>query len=189
MQRTLHRLIISGISILLGPVLQASISGQIYPMSQKRIFQSIDSELSYMAVRDITEDGNGFIWIATLKGLNKYDGYNITKFYAADGGLSSSCVESIEAIGKNVLIGTDKGVCIYDARDEKILPGGTGYITDLGMTGVQHQVIGSRSDVAIRRQLTQVPYKSEVAEGRGEIRGVLASIDAASGKTLSISRI
>ena len=122
MQRTLHRLIISGISILLGPVLQASISGQIYPMSQKRIFQSIDSELSYMAVRDITEDGNGFIWIATLKGLNKYDGYNITKFYAADGGLSSSCVESIEAIGKNVLIGTDKGVCIYDARDEKILP-------------------------------------------------------------------
>lgn len=73
--------------------------------------------------------------------------------------------------------------------DEKILPGGTGYITDLGMTGVQHQVIGSRSDVAIRRQLTQVPYKSEVAEGRGEIRGVLASIDAASGKTLSISRI
>ncbi len=73
--------------------------------------------------------------------------------------------------------------------DEKILPGGTAYITDLGMTGVQHQVIGSRSDIAVRRQFTQVPYKSEVAEGRGEIKGVHIMIDPETRKAVSIQRI
>ncbi len=90
--------------------------------SQKRIFQTVNNELSYQSVRDISEDGNGFIWIATLKGLNRYDGYGITKFYAEDGGLISSCIECVEAVGKNVLIGTDKGLCIYDASLERIFP-------------------------------------------------------------------
>lgn len=86
----------------------------------------------------------------------------------------------------SAVVGTHTHV---QTMDEKILPGGTAYITDLGMTGVQHQIIGSRADVAIRRQLTQVPLKSEVAEGKGEIRGVLITIDTQTRKAVSITRI
>lgn len=71
--------------------------------------------------------------------------------------------------------------------DEKILPNGTAYISDLGLTGVQHQVIGSRPDKAIERQFTQLPIKSEVAEGKASIQGVIIEADE-KGKALSIER-
>lgn len=86
----------------------------------------------------------------------------------------------------SAVVGTHTHV---QTMDEKILPGGTAYITDLGMTGVQHQIIGSTPEVSIRRQLTQVPYKSEVASGAAEIKGVLVTIDKESGKAVSIERI
>ena len=57
------------------------------------------------------------------------------------------------------------------------------------MTGVQHQIIGSRSEIAIRRQLTQVPYKSEICEGPGEIKGVIITIDPSTGAASAIERI
>lgn len=72
--------------------------------------------------------------------------------------------------------------------DEKILPGGTAYITDLGLTGVQDGVIGSREDKAIERMLTQLPIKSEVKEGKGYMQGVIVEADAETGKALSIRR-
>ncbi len=72
--------------------------------------------------------------------------------------------------------------------DEKILPGGTAYITDLGLTGVHNVVIGSRVDKAIERQLTQLPIRSEVAEGKGTMDGVIVEVDTESGKALSIKR-
>ena len=61
--------------------------------------------------------------------------------------------------------------------DEKILPGGTAYITDLGLTGVLDGVIGSREDKAIERVLTQLPIKSEVKEGRAHIQGIIVEAD------------
>jgi len=73
--------------------------------------------------------------------------------------------------------------------DEKILPKGTAYITDIGMTGVQHAVIGSEPQRSIERQLSQVPIKSLVAEGVGEIKGVLITADAESGKAIRIERL
>ncbi len=72
--------------------------------------------------------------------------------------------------------------------DEKILPGGTAYITDLGLTGVQDGVIGSREDKAIERMFTQLPIKSEVKEGKGRLQGVIVEADAETGKALSIRR-
>ena len=84
------------------------------------------------------------------------------------------------------LVGTHTHV---QTMDEKILPGGTAYITDLGMTGVQNQIIGSKSEVAIRRQLTQVPYKSEICDGSGEIKGVIITIDPSTGTACAIERI
>ena len=86
----------------------------------------------------------------------------------------------------SAVVGTHTHV---QTMDEKILPGGTAYITDLGMTGVQGEVIGSKSEVAIRRQLTQVPYKSEVAEGMATIKGVCITIDTQTGRALEIKRI
>ncbi len=72
--------------------------------------------------------------------------------------------------------------------DEKILPKGTAYITDLGMSGVQHKVIGSNPEISIQRQLTQVPLKSEVSEGEGVLKGVLISVDADTLSALEIVR-
>ena len=72
--------------------------------------------------------------------------------------------------------------------DEKILPGGTAYITDLGLTGVLDGVIGSREDKAIERVLTQLPIKSEVKEGRAHIQGIIVEADRDTGKAISIKR-
>ena len=84
------------------------------------------------------------------------------------------------------LVGTHTHV---QTADEKILPGGTAYITDLGITGVADAVIGSDPGKSIERQLTQLPIKSEPADGKGTIQGVLIVADKATGKAVSIERI
>lgn len=73
--------------------------------------------------------------------------------------------------------------------DERILKGGTAYITDLGMTGPENSVIGVGKEIAIERSLSQMPLKMEVADMEACIRGVKLQIDSESGKTLSIDRI
>lgn len=73
--------------------------------------------------------------------------------------------------------------------DEKILPKGTAYITDLGMCGPENSVIGSEPEVSIRKQLTQMPYKPPVSGNEGRLRGVLVEADAATGRAVSIRRI
>ena len=72
--------------------------------------------------------------------------------------------------------------------DERILPSGTAYITDLGLTGVTDAVIGSDPQKSIERQLTQLPMKSEVASGEAHIQGVAIEADAATGRAVSIER-
>jgi metallophosphoesterase (TIGR00282 family) len=73
--------------------------------------------------------------------------------------------------------------------DERILPGGTGYITDLGMTGAARSVIGSSPELSIRRQLTQMPIKSEIADEAAMINGLLVTVDTTTGTCLSLSRV
>ena len=73
--------------------------------------------------------------------------------------------------------------------DERILPGGTAYITDVGMTGPEESVIGTEKSVAIQRFITQLPLKMEIAETALMINGVIADIDISTGKALSIERI
>jgi metallophosphoesterase (TIGR00282 family) len=73
--------------------------------------------------------------------------------------------------------------------DERILEGGTAYITDAGMTGPTESVIGVREEAALERFLTQIPWKYEVASGKVELRGVLVEVDPESGKSESIERI
>jgi metallophosphoesterase (TIGR00282 family) len=73
--------------------------------------------------------------------------------------------------------------------DERILEGGTAYITDVGMTGPTESVIGVQEEAALERFLTQIPWKYEVASGKVELRGVVVEIDPESGQATSIMRI
>ena len=73
--------------------------------------------------------------------------------------------------------------------DERILPKGTGYLTDLGMTGPEDSVIGVKADICLRRGLTQMPIKMESAEGPATIRGALFELDAESGRCLKVERV
>ncbi len=73
--------------------------------------------------------------------------------------------------------------------DERILKGGTAYITDLGMTGPGESVIGVGPETAIERSLSQMPLKMEVADHEAAIRGVQLKIDPETGKCASIERV
>ena len=73
--------------------------------------------------------------------------------------------------------------------DEKILTNGTAYITDVGFTGAHDSVIGIKKDAIIKKFLTQMPVKYEVAMGDCFIEGALLEIDETTGKAVSIQRI
>ncbi|HJS66785.1 MAG TPA: TIGR00282 family metallophosphoesterase [Nitrospiraceae bacterium] len=73
--------------------------------------------------------------------------------------------------------------------DDQILPKGTAYVTDIGMTGPLHSVIGVKKELAIEKFLTGMPRRFEVASGPSVFCAVLLEVDARLGKALSIERI
>ena len=73
--------------------------------------------------------------------------------------------------------------------DEKILPGGTAYITDVGMTGPHDSIIGVQVDQSLRRIMRQVPVRFTPASKGLMFSAVIVGIDDSSGKALSIERI
>ncbi len=73
--------------------------------------------------------------------------------------------------------------------DERILPGGTAYITDVGMTGPYESVIGVKKELVIEKFLTQMPKRFEVAAGTYQFNAVRIDIDEQTGNALSITRI
>jgi len=73
--------------------------------------------------------------------------------------------------------------------DEKVLPKGTAYITDLGMTGAYDSVIGQNKEAIIERFLKSMPNKFEVATNDVWLHGALIDIDEKSGKARNITRI
>lgn len=73
--------------------------------------------------------------------------------------------------------------------DDRILEGGTAYITDAGMTGPFDSVIGVKKDIIIRRFLTGTSEKFEIAEGNIRLNAVLTSVDEATGQATSIERL
>lgn len=83
------------------------------------------------------------------------------------------------------LVGTHTHVPTADAE---VLPGGSGYLTDLGMCGPTASVIGVRQEHAISRFVTQLPSPFQVARGRVQLQGALVTADPASGRCLEISR-
>jgi hypothetical protein len=73
--------------------------------------------------------------------------------------------------------------------DERILPGGTAFITDVGMCGPLDSVIGIKKEQSIERFLTQRPNQYEVAKNLVYLQGVVIDIDDGTGKARSINRV
>jgi metallophosphoesterase (TIGR00282 family) len=73
--------------------------------------------------------------------------------------------------------------------DERVLPGGTAYITDVGMTGPRDSVIGMDKQGLLQRFLDALPAKFAVAEGDVQMNTVLLDIDESSGRARSIDRL
>jgi len=86
----------------------------------------------------------------------------------------------------SAVVGTHTHV---QTADERILPSGTAFITDAGMTGSFDSVIGIRKEDAIERFLTLLPTKFEVAKKDIRLNGVAISVDEATGKAISIERV
>ncbi len=73
--------------------------------------------------------------------------------------------------------------------DTRILPGGTAYQTDAGMTGPYHSVIGVDKEIILRRFLTALPVRMEAAREGAELHGVIFSVDTATGKATKVERL
>jgi metallophosphoesterase (TIGR00282 family) len=86
----------------------------------------------------------------------------------------------------SAVVGTHTHV---QTADERILPRGTAYITDIGMTGPHDSVIGSVPDFALDRFLRQLPTRLEPASANPRICGAVIDIDDSSGRALTIERL
>ena len=73
--------------------------------------------------------------------------------------------------------------------DERILPNGTGYLTDVGMCGPSDGILGMEREAVIKKFLTQLPVRFEVATGPAQLNAVLITLDKATGRTSRIQRI
>lgn len=86
----------------------------------------------------------------------------------------------------SALIGTHTHI---PTADERVLPGGTAYQTDAGMTGPYDSVIGVDKRLIIQRFLTQLPMRFESAKGGAELHGAMITVDPATGRAASIRRV
>ena len=85
----------------------------------------------------------------------------------------------------SAVVGTHTHV---QTADEQIFPGGTAYLSDAGFTGPHESVLGREIEPVIRRFLTTMPQRFEVAKGRVLLQGALIEVDETSGKALKIKR-
>lgn len=86
----------------------------------------------------------------------------------------------------NVVFGTHTHV---QTADEKILPSGTGYISDVGMCGESGGVLGMEPECVVERMRTKIAYKFKASSGEPEANGVIFTLDTSSGRVTDIERI
>ncbi|MDY0134952.1 MAG: TIGR00282 family metallophosphoesterase, partial [Atribacterota bacterium] len=73
--------------------------------------------------------------------------------------------------------------------DERILPQGTAYITDIGMTGSHDSVLGVKTEDILSRFLTQMPIRYRVAKDNVKLNGIVVEVDEITGRATEISRL
>ena len=86
----------------------------------------------------------------------------------------------------SAVLGTHTHVGTIDAQ---LLPQGTAYVTDIGMTGPIDSIIGDDAEAVIRRFLTMMPHRLSVGKGKTIFNAVVVRVDDNSGKAISIDRI
>ncbi len=86
----------------------------------------------------------------------------------------------------NVIYGTHTHV---PTADEQILPRGSGYITDLGMTGPHDSILGVKSECIIHKLTTKLPTKFEIAENDLRVNGAMFELDPSTGKVSKVTRV
>jgi metallophosphoesterase (TIGR00282 family) len=86
----------------------------------------------------------------------------------------------------SAVVGTHTHV---QTADERVLPGGTAYITDAGMCGPEDSVIGMDVETVVLRFRTQMPHRFKVAQGPARLCGVLVEVDERTGRATRIERI
>jgi metallophosphoesterase (TIGR00282 family) len=86
----------------------------------------------------------------------------------------------------SAVIGTHTHV---QTADEQIFPNGTAFLCDAGFTGAQESVLGREIEPVVRRFLTGMPQRFEVAKARVALLGVLVEVDNATGKATAIQRV
>ena len=84
------------------------------------------------------------------------------------------------------VIGTHTHV---QTADEQILPGGTAYLTDAGMTGPHDGVIGVEKATVIEKFRTGMPARMETATGNPRLNGILIAADEGTGKATAVRRL
>ncbi|OIQ08863.1 TIGR00282 family metallophosphoesterase [Neomoorella thermoacetica] len=86
----------------------------------------------------------------------------------------------------SAVVGTHTHIQTADAR---VLPGGTAYITDVGMTGPRDSVLGVKTEIIVHKFLTQLPARFEIAGGVIQLEGVILDIDPSTGRAAGIQRV
>jgi len=86
----------------------------------------------------------------------------------------------------SAVLGTHTHVGTIDSR---VLPGGTAYVTDIGMTGPIDSVIGDEPESVLKRFLTQIPHRLTAGTGKTEVNAILVKLDDVTGRATAIERL
>ncbi len=138
-----------------------------------RVYINILSENPFLTVKGIIKKIKDKVDIIIVDFHAEATGEKITMGYYLDGMVTA-------------VFGTHTHV---QTADEKILPKGTAYISDIGMTGTKNSALGMDVSVALKRFETSLPERYKVALGEGMLNGVIYDIDDQTNKVKSITRI
>lgn len=125
MPKSLHGLTLS-FSLVLAVLftLVSSLPASAIPIQLKADVYSVPEGLSQSTVTSIAEDPDGYIWVGTVNGLNRFDGRSFKQFFSNDGsGLKSSFIRSLIYSRKYqaLIVGTDSGLSKYDPETERFI--------------------------------------------------------------------
>jgi metallophosphoesterase (TIGR00282 family) len=158
-----------------------NLQGRVFMPSIDCPFRTADLELEKLAA------------LASGNGANRPDGIgtpNPVKIILVD--FHAEATSEKQAMGwyldgrVTAVLGTHTHVA---TADEQILPKGTAYITDVGMTGPHDSVIGMNKQAMVRRFLDSLPARFEVADGDSRLNAVVIDADESTGLARSISRV
>ena len=138
-----------------------------------RVYINVLSENPFLVAKDIINKIKNKVDIIIVDFHAEATGEKITMGYYLDGMVTA-------------VFGTHTHV---QTADEKILPKGTAYISDIGMTGTKNSALGMDVSVALKRFETSLPERYKVASGEGMLNGVIYDIDNQTNKVKTITRI